>query len=107
MPVDAHTLDIAFGTLESFGPDLRLPQAERLKKEFPQLAGPDAEEVLKHIDAVPKSVWSLAERGGEAKMKKSDIVAELQVAHPFLREKGLKQAVFLVNYCAWHEGYDK
>jgi len=40
-------------------------------------------------------------------MEKEDIVAELQAAHLFLRGKGLQQAMFLVNYYAWHDGYDK
>jgi hypothetical protein len=105
MPVDAHILDSAYGKLESFGPDLALPKDERLKKEFPRLGGGDEEEILRQVDLVSKTVWSLAERGGEAKMKKEEIVAELQAAHPFLRDGGLKQAIFLVNYYAWHEGY--
>ena len=40
-------------------------------------------------------------------MKKEEIVAELQAAHAFLKKGGLKTALFLVNYYAWHEGYDR
>jgi hypothetical protein len=32
---------------------------------------------------------------------------ELLREHPFLTGKGLGQAAILVNYYAWHEGYDK
>jgi hypothetical protein len=59
------------------------------------------------MDRASKTVWALAERGGEAKMKKEQIVVALQVAHPFLKDAGLRRAIFLVNYYAWHEGYDK
>jgi hypothetical protein len=59
------------------------------------------------MDRVSRTVWAVAERGGEAKMKREEIVALLQAEHPFLKREGLGRAVFLVNYYAWHEGYDK
>ena len=83
------------------------PEIERLKQVFPHLTELEAQEVLHHVELISKTVWSLAERGGEAKLKKSDIISELQSAHPFLTGAGLRQATFLVNYFAWHEGYDK
>jgi hypothetical protein len=107
MAIDERILDKAYGKLESFGPDLGLPKIERLKKEFPRLSDVENSEILEQVDLVSKTVWSLAERGGEAKMRKEEIVSELQSAHFFLRDAGLKQAIFLVNYYAWHEGYDK
>ena len=107
MTIDADILDSAFAKLEAFGPDLALPKEQRLRKEFPRIPPSNEEEVLKQVRLVSDTVWSLAERGGEAKMKKQDIISELQRAHPFLRHSGLKQALFLVNYYAWHEGYDR
>jgi hypothetical protein len=107
MTVDIQTLDSAFAKVESFGPDLGMPKIERLKKEFPRLSDKERDEILRHVEPVSNTVWALAERGGEAKMKRDEIKAELQAAHPFLVDAGLKQAMFLVNYFAWHEGYDK
>jgi len=107
MLTDLPTIDLAYAKLEAFGPDLRLPKRDLLRKELPQLTQDQVQEILQQVDLVSKTVWSLAERGGEAKMKKEDIVAELQGAHPFLCSAGLSRAVFLVNYYAWHEGYDR
>jgi hypothetical protein len=107
MLIDDQTIDVAYAKLEAFGPDLAVPKRDRLKKELPLLTQDQAQEILRQVDLVSKTVWSLAEQGGEAKMKKSDMVAELQGAHPFLRGAGLNRAIFLVNYYAWHEGYDK
>jgi hypothetical protein len=71
------------------------------------LSTSELQEVLKHVDQVSKTVWSIAERGGERKLKPREIVGELQRKHPFLRHDGLTTARFLVNYFAWHEGYDR
>ncbi len=107
MLTDYATIDLAYSKLEAFGPDLRLPKRDHLRKELPHLTQDQAEEILHQVDLVSKTVWSLAGRGGEAKMKKADIIAQLQRAHPFLSGAGLSRAIFLVNYYAWHEGYDK
>lgn len=107
MSIDARTLDSAYAKLESFGPDLAMPARKRLKKEFPRLTEAEADEVLHHVALISKTVWSLAERGGETKLKKENVISELQAAHPFLQAAGLRQATFLVNYYAWHEGYDQ
>ena len=107
MSIDARTLDSAYAKLESFGPDLAMPARERLNKEFPRLTEAEADEVLHHVALISKTVWSLAERGGETKLKKQNVISELQAAHPFLQGAGLRQATFLVNYYAWHEGYDQ
>jgi hypothetical protein len=56
---------------------------------------------------VTQTVWSLAEKGGEIKLGKAAVAEALQKAHPFLQSAGLDRATMLVNYFAWHEGYDK
>jgi RimJ/RimL family protein N-acetyltransferase len=107
MTVDPQTLDRAYAMLEEFGPELSLPRPKRLEQHFPQLSDEQAREVLEQVARVSKTVWSLAERGGAARLGRDTLVAELQAAHPFLREAGLDRARFLVNYYAWHEGYDR
>jgi hypothetical protein len=60
--------------------------------------------MFKSVDA---TVGELATQGGEAEMKRNDIQSALQTAHPILTDAGLKQVIFLVNFNAWHEGYDQ
>lgn len=107
MSLDPQILDRAYALLEEFGPQRSRPPDQRLAEQFPQLTDEQVREVLELAARVSKSVWSLAERGGEAKLGRDAIVAELQAAHPFLREAGLDRARFLVNYYAWHEGHDR
>lgn len=105
--VDPQILDRAYALLEEFGPQRSRPPSERLAERFPQLPEEQAREVLEQVGRVSKTVWSLAERGAEAKLGRDAIVAGLQAAHPFLREAGLDRALFLVNYYAWHDGHDR
>jgi len=107
MTLDPKIFDMAYAKLEEFGPQRGIQIPERLKTDFPKLSDSERKEIETMLEEVRKTVWSLAELGGEAKMKKEEILSELRVAHPFLYDIGLKQAYFLVNYYAWHEGYDK
>jgi hypothetical protein len=107
MPLTDDIFDASYALCEKFGPVRRIPREERLKEKFPQLSAGELQELLNRVDEVSKTVWSVAERGGERKMKKQEIIAELQQKHPFLRHDGLARALFLVNYYAWHEGYDR
>ena len=107
MKLDPAILDLAYATLEEFGPERGKPVAQRLMKEFPRLSDAEREEIVSTLEQIRATVWALAEQGGESKMKKVDIIAALQAAHPFLQGAGLEQAAFLVNYFAWHEGYDQ
>lgn len=99
--------DAAYAVFEEWGPKRRIERAERLKQEFPSLTDLDIVSILKEMKDVSATVWKIAELGGESKMGRNEIVKLLQEKHPFLRSKGLTQAVFLVNYYAWHEGYDR
>ena len=105
MPITPQILDAAYAKLESFGPELALPKADRVRKLFPKLRPAERAEVLKQVALVAATVSSLAQRGGEEKINREDIIAELQRAHPFLQRDGLTQALFLVNYYAWHDGH--
>ena len=107
MPLSDAILDESYAMCEEFGPARRIPREERLTHKFPQLSAGELQEVLRKIDEVNKTVWSLAERGGGIKMPEQVVIAELRQNHPFLRHQGLARAVSLVNYFAWHEGYDR
>jgi hypothetical protein len=107
MPLTNDILDAAYALCEEFGPVRRIPREERLKQKFPQLSADELQELLHQVDAVNKTVWSLAERGGEIKIKGQEVRAELQRKHPFLRHDGLTTALFLTTYYAWHDGYDR
>ena len=107
MPLTDDILDSSYALCEEFGPRGRIPREERLKEKFPQLSTSELHEVLDRVDQVSKTVWSIAERGGGRKLKRQKIIEELQRQHPFLRHEGLTTATFLVDYYAWHEGYDR
>ena len=100
-------LDQAFAIYEEFGPDRSIPRQERLHDAFPHLAPEQVEFVIAQMQAVANTVWDLAERGGETQLGKATVSQTLRAQHPFLHARGLSHAVFLVNYYAWHDGYDK
>lgn len=100
-------LDQAFAIYEEFGPNRSSPRQERLQKEFPQLAPEEIEAVLAQMQAVANTVWDLAERGGETQLGNATVSRMLRAQHPFLHARGLSHAIFLVNYYAWHDGYDQ
>ena len=73
---------------------------------FPQLSVEEIRSLIEHMQAVSKTIWRLAEQGGEIKLGVARVRASLQAAHPFLKSRGLEKSAFLVNYFAWHEGFD-
>jgi hypothetical protein len=107
MTLPNDVLDQAFHIYEEWGPSRKIERAERLKQEFPALTDAEIASVIQEMKAVSATVWTIAQMGGEAKMTRSKIVKLLKEKHPFLKDKGLTHAVFLVNYYAWHEGYDR
>jgi hypothetical protein len=83
MPLNDDILDSSYALCEEFGPTRRIPREVRLKEKFPELSGNELQEVLGHVDQVSKTVWSIAERGGGRKLKRQQIIEELQRQHPF------------------------
>ena len=59
------------------------------------------------FDAIKKLVWELAKNGGPVILGNDSVIGSLQTRFPFLVAEGLKHAVFLCAYYAWHEGYDR
>jgi hypothetical protein len=107
MDISDDDLDTAFAMYEEFGPDRLVDRRERLTTELRIPSAEDIERIMEYMEKISKTVWKLAEKGGEIKLGKEKVREELQAEHPFLKSKGLTKAVFLVNYFAWHEGYDK
>lgn len=100
-------LDQAFAIYEEFGPNRLIARGERLQSEFPELSTDEIALVLQEMKRVSDTVYALAERGGEAVIGNAAVSQTLQTKHPFLHARGLAHAIFLVNYFAWHDGYDK
>lgn len=106
MEIPEDLLDEAFAIYEEFGPDRLIPRRERLQSVFSQLTAAEVEALLKRMEAVSKTIWRLAEQGGEIKLGEAKVRASLQAEHPFLKSRGLEKSAFLVTYFAWHEGFD-
>ncbi len=107
MNLSDATLDQAFVIYQEFGPQRLIERHERLQSEFPQLSTDEIAFVLQEMKRVSATVYELAERGGERVIGNSAMTQTLKTKHPFLHARGLAHAVFLANYFAWHDGYDK
>lgn len=99
--------DAAFRAYSGFGPALKLPKADRIRRKLWWASEEEIARWLADFEKLDAFIWTLAERGGSTKLGPGVVQDELQRDFPFLRYAGLVQAIFLVNYYAWHEGYDK
>ena len=107
MNIPDAVMDKAYATFEEWGPKRQIPRRQRLMAKFPTLSPEQIEWLMTRMEAVSATVWRIAEAGGEAKLGSARVSERLREEHPFLRAAGLRQALFLVSYYAWHEGYDK
>jgi hypothetical protein len=105
--IPAAVIDRAFAVYEEFGPDRRIDRRERLRAVLHLDTPEKVERVMEYMKSISDTVWRLAEKGGEIKMGKARIRKAIQAEHPYLTDIGLRKAIFLVNYFAWHEGFDK
>jgi hypothetical protein len=99
--------DAAFAVYSEWGPKRRVPREKRLKEEFPHHSDEEIKNWISEFKKIDDKIWQIAEGGGGFILGKELVVSKLQAAFPFLVDAGLKQARFLVNYNAVHEGYDK
>jgi hypothetical protein len=104
-PLEDAELDIAYSIFDEWGPDRRIPRKERLSRTYPKLTSNQIEALLGQLAEVHGTVWNIAKSGAEPKLGRDRVIELLQTRHPFLRGAGLKHAIFLANYYAWHEGY--
>jgi hypothetical protein len=107
MPLTDTILDEAYFIFEEFGPNRTFNRRDRLRGVFRDLSEAELDTLMEKMSQVSKTVWKLAEQGGEMKLGKEKVKELLTREHPFLRGKGLDRAAMMVNYFAWHEGYDK
>jgi hypothetical protein len=107
MPLTDAILDEAYNIYEEFGPDRLIKRRDRLMGIYSELSSAELDALMENMSRVTKTVWKLAEQGGEIKLGKEAVKSELRRDHPFLTGKGLDRAAMLVNYFAWHEGYDR
>lgn len=107
MNIPDEVMDQAYIVFDEWGPNRLKDRAERLKEEFPSLTDAEIQFIIKEMKAIAATIWQIAEKGGEMKNGKDGVHRMLQEKHPFLKWKGLTHAFTMVNYYAWHEGYDK
>jgi hypothetical protein len=107
MTITDSILDQAYTIYEEWGPKRVIDRAQRIHEEFPSLSEVEIGTTIDQMKAVSKTVWEMSEMGGETRIGRQNVIKLLQKKHPFLQDQGLTHAVFLVNYYAWHEGYDR
>jgi len=106
MHIANEVLDRAFCIYEEFGPDRQIDRGERLRAELGIDSSEKIDAILECMQEISKTIWEIARQGGEIKLGKEKVHELLQASHPFLQSEGLKKAKFLVNYFAWHDGFD-
>ena len=107
MKISDEILDKAFAIYEEFGPDRFINRRDRLEGHLHLLSPDEIDYVMKIMEDISNTIWSLARIGGEIKLGKERVRELLQGEHPYLKAEGLDKALFLVNYFAWHDGFDK
>lgn len=107
MTIPDEVLDAAYAIYEEWGPDRRIDRIIRLTSKFPALSPEEIDWLIQRLKEISKVVWKIAEQGGEAKLGRGKVIELLREQFPFLQSKGLNKAIFLVNYYAYHEGYDR
>jgi hypothetical protein len=107
MDIRDEVLDRAFRIYEEFGPDRLIDRRERLQTELGIDSSEELDAILDCMIAISETVWAIAKMGGEIKLGKDKVRELLQRSHPYLQGEGLKKAEFLVNYFAWHDGFDR
>lgn len=101
-----HPQDFAFATCTAFGPELGQSRAERILRALPEVPEATLAGWLADFESLDAEIWALARAGGPVVLGEDAVRRTLTGKFPFLCGPGLKQAIFLVGYNAWHEGYD-
>lgn len=97
--------DYAYYLHSRFGSTLRLAPAERIRRGLPGIPQATVEEWLREFDKVSALIDTLSQQGGSAALSGAEVERRLRTEFPFLKSEGLRQASFLVDYIAWHDGY--
>lgn len=71
MSVDGEIFDGAYEVYEEFGPERRVARRDRLQQKYPILTEGEMDTLMKEVKEISKTVWSIAELGGEAKLERT------------------------------------
>lgn len=104
---DQDLRDHAYWVCEHWGPHLRIPVLTRLRAAFPSVSDDTFSSWLEEFKVLDAEIWRLASAGGPVVLGTDAVRNTLQSKFPWLVEEGLKHAMFVTAYFAWHEGYDK
>ena len=103
----AHPKDFAFRVAYGWGPEMKLPKIERLRKHLPWVSDAELLSWIPELEEAEKFLGPLVEEGGPKVVGQAEVERRIKARYPFLVEEGLRQALFLVSYHAMHDGYDK
>jgi hypothetical protein len=106
MEIPDEIFDQAFAIYEEFGPDRLIDRRERLEAELGIHSPETIDRILDCMKEISNTIWEIARQGGEIKLGKERVRELIQTPHPYLKGEGLNKAMFLVNYFAWHDGFD-
>ena len=106
-PTETDLIEMAYCAYSKWGPSLRLPPTQRILQTLPKTPPEVAAAWVLEFQALDKAIWVLVNQGGSFKLGDEEVTRQLQADFPFLRKRGLKQALHEVNWHAWHEGLDK
>jgi hypothetical protein len=90
-----------------FGPDGRIPRNERLAAEFPAVSEEIRLSWVEEFEQIDRGIWKFAEEGGTKIYSKESFSSAFKQTYPWMNDKAIEKAYFLMSYYAWHEGYDK
>jgi uncharacterized tellurite resistance protein B-like protein len=106
MEIPDEIFDRAFAIYEEFGPDRLIDRRERLEAELGIHSPETIDLIIERMKEISDTIWEIARQGGEIKLGEDKVIERIQDPHPYLKGEGLQKAIFLVNYFAWHEGFD-
>jgi hypothetical protein len=101
-----NIIDEAFRIFEEFGPERREDRRTRIRNALNIQSEEEMDDIMEMMRQISRTIWTIAELGGEIKLGKEKVKELLITKHPYLHSRGLAKAIFLVNYFAWHEGFD-
>jgi len=102
MTVERSLLSQAVDIHLAFGPEARVPAAERLKAAHPELSSARAEALTAEASSICSEGFSLAERAWHGEMSPDEGRTKLGQMFPMLDEAALDHLWMKGGYFAWH-----
>ncbi|MBS1765892.1 MAG: hypothetical protein JST05_00610 [Acidobacteria bacterium] len=100
-------ISLAFSAYRQWGPIRNKPPLERIRVELPDATQEQVDGWLVEFKKIHQLMWEISQQGGSFKLGDEEVSRILTEAFPFLSGKGLKGAIYDLNWDAWHEGLDK